>query len=379
MRAAGGHSGAWVYDLKAGKTLYKNQANKRRILASNTKLFTTTAVLGRYGAGHQFKTRIWLRGERRGPGKRTLHGSVDLVGAGDPALASSSFARDNGLPVTRLGILAARVKHEGIRKIQGNIVADPSVFDGHRSIPQPGISGGPFLGPLSGLSYDSGFDSGHYAKNPPRQAGLALRHSLQKQGIKVTGAVRVGRVPGKVTKHKRFAAVSSPKLSSLLAATNKPSNNFFAEMLLKLLDAGGKHSASTKDGARKAEKFAHHLGSGIKMVNGSGLSRVNKSAPEEVGRLLVGIKRSKRLRVALPASLSIAGKDGTLASRMRGTAAEGRCRGKTGTLDGVSALSGYCKRNGRTIAFSILMNNVDIAAAQHAQDGMVSAIARYSK
>ena len=63
---------------------------------------------------------------------------------------------------------------------------------------------------------------------------------------------------------------------------------------------------------------------------------------------------------------------------MRGTAAEGRCRGKTGTINGVSALSGYCKRNGRTIAFSILMNGVDITAAQHAQDGMVAAIARYA-
>ena len=77
-------------------------------------------------------------------------------------------------------------------------------------------------------------------------------------------------------------------------------------------------------------------------------------------------------------SLPIAGREGTVADRMRGTAAEGNCATKTGTLDGVSALSGYCDAGGgHTIAFSVLNNGVDIDAAHVAQDRIAAAIARY--
>jgi D-alanyl-D-alanine carboxypeptidase/D-alanyl-D-alanine-endopeptidase (penicillin-binding protein 4) len=80
---------------------------------------------------------------------------------------------------------------------------------------------------------------------------------------------------------------------------------------------------------------------------------------------------------AFTESLAVAGRDGTLADRMRGTAAEGNCAGKTGTLDGVSALSGYCEAGTQTVAFSFLMNSVGVDAAQRAQDRMAAAIARY--
>ncbi|CAN5552882.1 hypothetical protein BH10ACT11_BH10ACT11_13840 [soil metagenome] len=378
MRSAGGASGAWVYDLDAKRSpvLFTDHASKRRILASNTKLFTTTALAGRYGAKHRFVTRAWIRGKVRG---RTLKGNVAMLGAGDPALSSESFARNNGLPQTQIARLAKTIKRKGISKITGNVVADPSIFDGRSAIPQPGVSGGPYLGPLSGLSYDSGFENGHYSSNPARVAAEALKSSLRKNGVKVGGKATVGRIPSKIKKKKRFAATQSPTVATLLAATNKPSNNFFAEMLLKRLAAGGAKPATTKAGAKKAERFARKHGSGVSMVNGSGLSRSNKASPHDVGKLLVAAKREKRLRQAVPASLSIAGRDGTLAGRMRGTAAEGRCRGKTGTLDGVSALSGYCSRHGHTIAFSILMNGISDATAHNAQDAMVAAIARYSK
>jgi D-alanyl-D-alanine carboxypeptidase/D-alanyl-D-alanine-endopeptidase (penicillin-binding protein 4) len=62
---------------------------------------------------------------------------------------------------------------------------------------------------------------------------------------------------------------------------------------------------------------------------------------------------------------------------MRGTAAEGRCAAKTGTLDGVSALSGYCDAGSHTIAFSVLMNGVNVTAARDEQDEIAAAIARY--
>ncbi len=76
-------------------------------------------------------------------------------------------------------------------------------------------------------------------------------------------------------------------------------------------------------------------------------------------------------------SLPVAGREGTVADRMEGTAAAGNCRTKTGTLSDVSALSGYCEAGGHTIAFSTLMSDADIYAARKAQDRIAAAIARY--
>jgi serine-type D-Ala-D-Ala carboxypeptidase/endopeptidase (penicillin-binding protein 4) len=77
-------------------------------------------------------------------------------------------------------------------------------------------------------------------------------------------------------------------------------------------------------------------------------------------------------------SLPIAGRDGTLFDRMRRGAARDRCRGKTGTLSNVSALSGYCEaRSGDNYAYSILMNGVYPTGARKLQDLMLQALSRY--
>jgi D-alanyl-D-alanine carboxypeptidase/D-alanyl-D-alanine-endopeptidase (penicillin-binding protein 4) len=116
----------------------------------------------------------------------------------------------------------------------------------------------------------------------------------------------------------------------------------------------------------------------VQAVDGSGLSRRNAVSPQEVGKLLVAMARDPENGPAFRRSLPVAGQEGTVADRMEGTAAAGNCSTKTGTLSGVSALSGYCSANKHTIAFSILMNDVSIDAAHHAQDQMAAAIARYT-
>ena len=94
-------------------------------------------------------------------------------------------------------------------------------------------------------------------------------------------------------------------------------------------------------------------------------------------RLITTMDRSS-VGEAFRASLAVAGRWGTLAERMGGTAAAGRCRGKTGTLRGVSALSGYCDTvGGRRLVFSILMNGVNVYGARSLQNAMTVAIARY--
>jgi len=379
LDSVGGGSGAYVFDVDArsGGFLYGDSARTSRLLASNTKLFTTAAFLDRFGAAGRLETRVFARGKRTGGRERTLKGSLALVGDGDPALATSSFAQRNNLPLTRLDPLARAVKDAGIRTVRGDIRADPTIFDSARSVPQPGISGGPFLSPLSGLSFDSGFEDGRYAQSPAKNAGRELVSELRDVGVRVTGKVRVGGLPGSLLETDPVGAVRSPATRALIDQTNTPSDNFFAEMLLKRLGGGQTKQGTTARGAARAETFARRAGSGVEMVNGSGLSRTNRASPREVAKLLIHMRRSDGLRSAFFDSLAVAGRNGTLANRMRGTAAQGRCSAKTGTIDGVSALSGYCRAGAGTVAFSILMNSVNVDAARRAQDAMTAAIARY--
>jgi D-alanyl-D-alanine carboxypeptidase len=164
----------------------------------------------------------------------------------------------------------------------------------------------------------------------------------------------------------------------LIRAINIPSDNDLAEGLLRELGARFRHKRTTHAGINAVRDYMTSIGiDDYKQADGSGLSRANKIAPIRLGQLLeamLAVPDSNRWRASLP----VAGHEGTLRRRMRGTAADGACEAKTGTLHDVSALSGYCFHGGRTMVFSILMNGVSsVAAAQKIQDRMVEAIAAY--
>jgi serine-type D-Ala-D-Ala carboxypeptidase/endopeptidase (penicillin-binding protein 4) len=380
MQRAGGASGAYVADLDAARdrTLFSDSSGRRRILASNTKLFTIAALLDRFPAKGTLKTRLYAR-PRDAIRGHTLRGSLVVAGAGDPALGRPAFARRNGLPLTPLGALANDVRRAGIKRVMGRVRADDSIFDRRRGVPTAGVDASGELSPLSGLSFDSGFVHGHYAKNPELVAARALRRRLRATGVFVKGGIGRADLPARVLRRRPLGSVASPRIKRLAAETLKPSNNFFAEMLLKRL-AGSRRGAkgTTRRGVRRVKRLAHELGTGIRMTNGSGLSRANRASPREVVRLLGAIKRRPGA-AAYRRSLPLAGAEGTVAQRMNGTAADGRCRTKTGTLIGVSTLSGYCRAGHGQVAFSILMNSVDVAAAHRVQDRMVALIARYRR
>jgi D-alanyl-D-alanine carboxypeptidase/D-alanyl-D-alanine-endopeptidase (penicillin-binding protein 4) len=145
-------------------------------------------------------------------------------------------------------------------------------------------------------------------------------------------------------------------------------------MLLKNLGARFGTGGTTPAGATVVRSQLAPLGVRPSVVDGSGLSRSNRTTPRQVVRLLTNLAGNEDFF----SSLATAGRNGTLAKRMRGTAARDRCRGKTGTLSNVSALAGYCRtRSGRTLAFAILMNGVNPAGARRLQDRMAAAMAGY--
>ncbi len=361
-KAAPSSSGVYVYDTAArGRPeLYGSKEGKRRKLASNTKLFTTATALDRLGAGGRIETVVRARGNINGNGK--LRGDLYLVGGGDPTLD------DDGVDS-----LARQVAAAGVERVDGTIYADDSVFDRKRGVPDSGYGPSPFIAPLSGLVYRGSTYSG----DPALEAGGAFKSALRDRGVRVGGAVKRGRPTKKVRARTPLGTVESPTIAAIVEATNEPSNNFYAEMLLKRLWATSSRKGTTTGGAKAVERFAKSQRSKIQALDGSGLTEGNRSSPRDVVRLLSAMRRHEAGQEFFE-SLPRAGKEGTLDERMEGTAAAGSCRAKTGTISGVSTLSGYCRAGRGQVAFSVLINGVgDLEAAHRIQDKVAVAIARY--
>lgn len=368
----GSAGGAWVFDTEAtgDAVLFSDNGSREMIPASNQKLFVTAALLAELGPTARLETRVYARGKLNGRGDSVVGGDLVLVGDGDPSFGTGRFARANDQPATRVSQLARNVAAAGVKRVEGRILADDSIFDRERRA-------GPDLSPLSGLSFNNGYDGGDYAHSPELVAAKGLKSALRKRGVRVDGQVGRANLPAATLESEPLAAVASPTVAKLIEETNVPSNNFFAEMLLKRLAATSGRKGTRHRGNDKVETFAASVGTAVESVDGSGLSRKNRVSPEHVGQLLVAMAKDEQNAAAFRDSLPVAGREGTVADRMRGTAAEGNCATKTGTLSDVSALSGYCDAGGHTVVFSTLMNDANVDAARRAQDRIAAAVARY--
>jgi serine-type D-Ala-D-Ala carboxypeptidase/endopeptidase (penicillin-binding protein 4) len=366
-----GKSGAMAVDAASGQVLFARKARRPRILASNSKLFTTSTALAKFGPGGHLHTTAWCSGQISNGSCPGLY----LRGGGDPTLGTTGVAK-----------LADRVRAAGITSVTGPLHYDDTYLDHVTGIPEHGISF-ESVGRLSGLQIDGGLPS-----DPARTAAQRFDGALRKDGISIATGVTPGLVvPGFV----QIGDYASPTMADIVRATDVPSNNFLAEMLLKDVGSEFGESGSTAAGISVVRGFAAKEGARFNGENGSGLTRRNKASPASVVKLLDSMievdgsgstdvqGQQEGLRDSWIGSLAVAGRSGTVAHRMRGTAAQGRCHLKTGTLDGVSALSGYCFRGGNDAAhaviFSLLMNRVNVSRAHVVQDRMASLIARYRR
>jgi D-alanyl-D-alanine carboxypeptidase/D-alanyl-D-alanine-endopeptidase (penicillin-binding protein 4) len=376
MRAAGPYSGAYVANVSGDqpRTVFRWRERTPRILASNTKLFTTTAALSRFGPEGTLATEVLGAGELGADG--VLRGSLYLRGGGDPTFGSRRFATRSYGGGATVQDLAEILDSSGIKRVTGRVYGDESAFDSLRGGPDSGYGVSVWVGPLSALSYNRGLftESGRgFQANPPAFAAARLDDALETVGVSVRLKPRAGAAPANA---RVLATVESPSMQRLIRLTNKPSDNFFAETLLKDLayQAGG--AGTTAAGARVAVSHARGLGARVTLSDGSGLSRANRASPYSVVRLLSAMYRRDDYDPFV-GSLPIAGSDGTLFDRMRRGVAHRHCVGKTGTLSNVSALSGYCEAlTGDNYAYSILMNGVYPASARRLQDLMLQALAK---
>jgi D-alanyl-D-alanine carboxypeptidase/D-alanyl-D-alanine-endopeptidase (penicillin-binding protein 4) len=377
VHGGGQASGLYVADAETGAAVCARAGRRQRPLASNMKLFTTSTALTRFGPRYRIETKLLSDGRLDGEG--VLHGSLYLQGGGDPALGVPAFYdRFLGGVGTNLLALKRQLREDGVRSVTGRLYADDTVFDRLRGVADSGYATSPWIGPLSGLAFDSGYgdsQAGGFASDPAKLAAETLSGSLRQAGIAIRLEVALRKTPPGA---ETLATVSSPDMSRLVATTDVFSDNFFAETLIKLIGARFGGEGSTRAGARVVEDFARGHGSGVHAVDGSGLTRGNRASPLQVVDLLEAMRASP-LGADFAGDLALAGHDGTVATRMHGSDAEGRCRTKTGTLTGVSNLSGYCfNADGRTMVFSILMGSVrNLTLAHLEQDRIAALVASY--
>ncbi len=303
------------------------------------------------------------------------HGDLYLRGGGDPTLGDGAFNRDweEGYGPTA-NDLVAQLQQAGIRRVTGRVVGDGTLFDSLRGGPATayGADIPDFGGQLAGLTYDHG--STTKGLSPPAFAAKELVLTMHGAHIRARAARRTGPAPAGA---QQLAEVRSPPLSVLLRLMDVPSDDLFAEMLTKQLGVQFGTGGSIQAGAKVISEMISSFGLRPSIVDGSGLSRSDRSSPSQVVALLRMMWNTPMGHV-LQASLPVVGVNGTVRRIAVHTVAQGRCMAKTGTLNFVTNLAGYCTaRNHHTLAFALMIDGPANWSAIELFDQMVPAIARY--
>jgi D-alanyl-D-alanine carboxypeptidase/D-alanyl-D-alanine-endopeptidase (penicillin-binding protein 4) len=376
IRKIGSDSGVYVLDLETSQVLYDFDGTVPRSPASVEKLYTLATALALFGPTGTLKTSVYGVGTLEPGG--IWDGNLYLRGGGDPTLGDVRFIKDWYGVGTSVGALAAQlIAATHITQVDGTIIGDESYFDSLRGDPATGYAPDPNLvGELSALSFDRGAVAKQ--RNPAAHAAWELRGALYRDHVGVTRGQGSGVTPAGA---QLLTSIASPPMSTLAWLTATPSDDFFAEMILKALGARFGTGGSTAAGAAVVTRFVDGLGITPQIDDGSGLSRGDLTSPEQVVTLLRdlspgGIPTLQAVGADLHSALPVMGKTGTLAGRAVGTTAYGNCQAKTGTLSNASDLAGWC--DGR-YAFAILMNDVNVITAEEAQDKIVEAIATYAR
>jgi serine-type D-Ala-D-Ala carboxypeptidase/endopeptidase (penicillin-binding protein 4) len=360
-------TGAFVFDLVRSRVVYRQHRSLSLRPASNEKLTVAVTVLDRLGPGFRIPTQLLGQGSLAPDG--VWHGRLVLKGYGNPSLTTSHLAR-----------LAERIRAAGIRKVTGAIVGDESFFDKQRVA--PGWKASYYKDecpPLSALIVNRARIDGHISSDPALAAATLFKRALRNAGVAVPGRVVRDRAPADAAV---LAQLRSPSAARLVRRMDLVSDNFYAEMLLKQLGARFRDSGSTAAGARVVRTELRHRGvtmTGVRIVDGSGLSAYDRLTAHAVTELLISAVTDDAIRTPFVASLPIAGVSGTLKDRMLRAPAYRHVYAKTGTTDRASALSGYVTNSSLSprYVFGILMNGNPIPwwYARKAQDRFAQVLA----
>ncbi len=354
-------SAAVALDLATGSVLFTQNPGRSLAPASNEKLPLTYAALTTLGPTYRIETDVLGEGEQDGT---TFTGTLVLKGGGDPTLSTAG-----------LRSLAAEVRAYGIRRVTDGIVADESYFDSRRMVagwkPSFYIDESP---PLSALVVNRARVGRLITRSPALAAATGFRTALRSAGVVVDGTVRMGRVDDFSIP---IAQVESPTLAAILRFMDRESDNFTAELLLKQLGAVSLDRGTSAGGASVVMQALAEAGvpmAGVRIVDGSGLSRLDRLTANALAATLKAAWADPTVKPAFVAALPVAGVNGTLEDRLRKPPARGRVLAKTGTTSDASALSGYVSTR---FVFTVLQNGHPLSYwwARRAQDRFVEVLA----
>ena len=365
-----------------GRTVFARNTTVALIPASTMKLETATAAMARLGSGSHLTTEVRAAAA---PSGGTVAGDLWLVGGGDPLLATNDFAQVagyHGQPrlSSSMEALADRVVAAGIRRVDGRVVGDESRYDTQRYVPSwnPSYATLGEIGPQSALTVNGGFvqwrPQAVPAPAPATNAAAVLTTLLEARGVTVAGEAGEGRSPPGPT----LATLDSPVMADVVRVMLQESDNLAAELLVKELGVRFGASGTTMAGLAVVKDSLASLAlpvEGLASADGSGLDRSDRLTCDSLQATLAHSGEGGDLGRGMP----VAGRDGTLARRFTGTAAAGKIKAKTGSLQGVTGLSGWATaRDGRPMQFALLANDLPRDAAGTAlQDRVVAALAAW--
>lgn len=343
--------GLMVYDLTADSAIYCH--NERQLLrpASTMKVVTAIAAIDRLGGSFQFKTTLSYTGAIE---DGVLNGDVYLVGGFDPRFNSDD-----------MGSFVDGIRRMGIDTIRGRIVADKSMKDAD------------MLG--EGWCWDD--------DNPVLSPLLISRRDvfvkrfvdrLRDEGVVVEADTVAGRQPGGAYE----VGTRTHTIDQVLMPMMKESDNLCAEALFSQLGAStGAHPATARDARTVVRRLVEKVGlrpSDYRIADGSGLSLYNYVTAELEVMLLRYAYQNTNIYMHLLPSLPVAGEDGTLRRRMRGTFTSGNVKAKTGSVTAISSLAGYCTAaNGHVLCFAIINQGIRRGSEGRAfQDKVCEALCR---
>jgi serine-type D-Ala-D-Ala carboxypeptidase/endopeptidase (penicillin-binding protein 4) len=373
LAQSGSQVGLDVDDLSDGQTLYVNHANVARPPASVEKLYTTVAALDLLGPTTTLKTTVLGTGSLV---HGVWHGNLYLRGGGDPTFGDGGWNKvyEDGYGPTALQV-AAQLRHDGIRRVTGHIFADASLFDSDLGGPATdNLPDTPdYGGEMSALVYDHGMSAPHMS--PPIFAVHELALTLRGEGVRIAAAGHTRVTPVGAA---QLAVVQSPPISVLVRLMDVPSDDLIADMLAKQLGAKLLGQGTLLGGATEIQQvISTHYGVDPTIFDGSGLDRDDRTSPAEVVTLLRKLWNTPTGKL-LYAALPVVGKQGTVQSIGVHTPATGRCVAKTGTLNNVTNLAGYCHaRGGDTVAFALMIDGPSNYSSYVVLSRVVAAIARY--
>jgi D-alanyl-D-alanine carboxypeptidase/D-alanyl-D-alanine-endopeptidase (penicillin-binding protein 4) len=417
-----GYWGVLIKSLKTDETMYSVNAKRLMMPASNMKIVTLAAAADRLGWTYTYETQVFASGRIDagvlqgdlivvGSGDPSIGETPDVLGAwaeqlkarGLRAITGRIIGDDNAFDDDGLGF------GWSWDDLPDDYAAGVSALQYNENAVRVSVAPGPAAGDwaaisvsptTSDLTIDSqlttsaaGTAPAIAARRLPGSARLelrgtvpldaapatrvvsvdnptqffvnALRHALIDHGIDVRGAaVDVDDIRGAPARPDGAPLMShrSPPLSTLAIRLMKVSQNLYAETLLKTL-AAGTTKATAQAGRAIAQTALQAWGvgpDGLIQRDGSGLSRYDYVTPEALVTILTHVDRQPSMKGLFEETLPIAGRDGSLSSRMKGTAAEGNARAKTGSMSNVRGLSGFVTTaDGEPLVFSILANNFE--------------------